>query len=39
VIAARGGCSGGLVWTYARPPIVGIDFEMDVRGAARELMI
>ena len=38
-IAARGACAGGLAWTYARPPIVGIDYEMDVRGAAREIVI
>jgi hypothetical protein len=38
-IAARGASSGGLVWTYAWPPIVGIDYEMDVRGAAREIVI
>jgi hypothetical protein len=39
LIAARGGCTGGLVWTYARPPVVHVEFEMDVRGAARELII
>lgn len=39
VLAARGACEGGLVWTYARPPIVGLEYEMDVRGAARELVI
>ena len=38
MIAARA-CEGGCVWTYARPPVVGIEFEMDVRGAARELVI
>ena len=38
-IASRGGCAGGLVWTYAWPPVVDIDFEMEVRGAARELML
>ena len=38
-IAARGACTGGLVWTYARPPVVHLEFEMDVRGAARELML
>ena len=39
VLVARGGCEGGLVWTYARPPVVGLEYEMDVRGAARELII
>jgi hypothetical protein len=37
--AARGACAGGLAWTYARPPVVGLEFEMDVRGAAREIML
>ena len=38
-LAARGACQSGLVWTYARPPVVGLEFEMDVRAAARELVI
>ena len=38
-IAARGACAGGLVWYYARPPVIGLEFEMDVRGAAREIII
>ena len=38
-IAARGACAGGLVWYYARPPVIGLAYEMDVRGAARELML
>ena len=39
VVAARGACEGGLAWHYARPPVVGLEYEMDVRGAARELML
>ena len=39
VLAARGACAGGLVWTYARPPVIGLEYEMDVRGAAREIVI
>lgn len=39
VMAARGACEGGLVWTYARPPVIGLEYEMDVRGAAREIVI
>lgn len=39
VLAARGACAGGLVWYYARPPVIGLDYEMDVRGAAREIVI
>jgi hypothetical protein len=38
-IAARGASEGGLVWYYARPPVVGLEFEMDVRGAAREIVV
>jgi hypothetical protein len=39
LLAARGACEGGLNWTYARPPVVELEFEMDVRRAARELII
>jgi hypothetical protein len=39
VIAAAGAGAGGLLWTYARPPVEGLEFEMDVRGAAREIVI
>ena len=35
----RGAISGGLTWHFARPPVQGLDFEMDVRGVARELVI
>jgi len=38
-LAARGAGEGGLSWTYARPPVIGLDYEMDVRGAAREIVI
>ena len=38
-IAARGACASGLVWHYARPPVIGLEYEMDVRGVARELVI
>ncbi len=38
-IARRGAAAGGLAWHFARPPIVDLDFEMDVRGAAREIVI
>jgi hypothetical protein len=39
VLAARGACVGGLNWTYAWPPVVELDFEMDVRRVARELLV
>ena len=38
-IAARGIAVNGLTWHFCRPPVVGIDFEMDVRGAAQELVL
>jgi hypothetical protein len=38
-LAARGAMPGGLSWHFARPPVVGLEFEMDVRGAAREIVI
>ena len=38
-LAARGACAGGLTWHYTRPPVVGLEFEMDVRGAAREITL
>jgi len=38
-IAARGAAAGGLTWHFARPPVLGLEYEMDVRGAARELLI
>jgi hypothetical protein len=38
-IAARGAAAGGLAWHIARPPVVGLEFEMDVRGAAREIVL
>ena len=30
-IIRRGGAAHGLTWYYARPPVEGLDFEMDVR--------
>jgi hypothetical protein len=38
-LAASGVAPDGFVWHYARPPIVGIEFEMDVRGPAREIVL
>ena len=35
----RGAIPGGLTWHFARPPVQGLDFEVDVRGVARELVI
>lgn len=38
-IVRRGAAPGGLTWHFARPPVVGLDFEMDVRGVAREIVL
>ncbi len=34
-----GGGLHGMLWHFARPPIVSIEYEMDVRGSRRELML
>ena len=33
-IVRRGAMPAGLTWHFARPPVQGLDFEMDVRGVA-----
>jgi hypothetical protein len=38
-IVARGAAPAGLTWHYARPPVQGLEYEMDVRGLFRELVI
>jgi hypothetical protein len=38
-LARRGATAGGLVWYYVRPPVIGLEYEMDVRGFARELIL
>ena len=35
-MVARGAVRHGLTWYYARPPVLGLDFEMDVRCVAAE---
>ena len=35
----RGAMSGGLTWHFTRPPVQGLDFEVDVRGVASEVVI
>ncbi len=37
-LVRRGATRGGLEWHFARPPVVDLDYEMDVRGAAREIV-
>jgi hypothetical protein len=38
-IVKPGATPGGLAWHFCRPPVIGLDFEMDVRGAALEFVI
>lgn len=35
-IVARGAAAHGITWHYARPPVKGLDYEMDVRGVSNE---
>jgi len=35
-LVARGAMPGGLTWHYARPPVRGLDYEMDVRAIWHE---
>jgi len=37
--AARGALSGGVGWHFARPPLIDLDVELDVRGVAHERML
>ena len=38
-IVRRGAAPAGLTWYYARPPVQGLDYEMDVRCVAVERVI
>ena len=38
-IVTRGAARLGLTWHYCRPPIVGLDYEMDCRGVGREMVV
>lgn len=38
-ILRRTGNAGGLTWHYCRPPIEGLEYEMDVRGVAVERVL
>ncbi len=35
----RGAISAGVTWHYARPPVVGLDVEMDVLGPCRTMVL
>jgi hypothetical protein len=38
-LARRGAIPAGLTWHFCRRPIQGLDYEMDVRGVSREVVI
>jgi hypothetical protein len=38
-LVRRGAMAGGLTWHFARPPVQGLDYEMDVRGVGREYVL
>jgi len=38
-IVRRGASRDGLTWHFARPPVQGLDFEMDVRRVGCEFVI
>jgi hypothetical protein len=38
-IVGRGAAANGVVWHYCRPPVVGLDYEMDCRGVDHERVI
>jgi hypothetical protein len=38
-LVRRGAFRSGLTWHYARPPVVDLEFEMDCRRVARELVL
>ena len=36
LLLARGAAAHGLTWHFARPPVVGLEYEMDVRAVREE---
>jgi hypothetical protein len=38
-IVARGAARHGLTWHFCRPPVIGLEYEMDCRAAAAELVM
>ena len=38
-VIRRGAAPDGVTWTYARPPVEGLAFEMDVRGVPVERVV
>jgi len=38
-LVKRGAARSGLTWHFARPPVIGLEFEMDCRRVAREVVV
>ena len=38
-IVARGAARHGLTWHFCRPPVIGLEYEMDCRGVATERVV
>jgi len=38
-IVRRGAARAGLTWHYARPPVEGLEFEMDCRAVSQESVV
>jgi hypothetical protein len=38
-IVARGAAWHGLTWQFCRPPVIGLEYEMDCRGVASERVV
>ena len=36
LLLPRGAAAHGLTWHFARPPVVGLEYEMDVRAVNEE---
>jgi len=39
LVVPRGAAAHGITWHFARPPVQGLDFEVDVRAASMELCL
>jgi hypothetical protein len=39
LFAPRGLANASLTWQLCRPPVEGLDFEMDLRGVREELVV
>lgn len=38
-MATRGAIAAGLTWHFARPPVIGLEYELDTRGVQREFVV